>query len=88
MLQDCVPVVPLVVVHDTPPFTTVVVCTNVRNWLPVPHVAEHVPQLPHAPTQFTGHSGVLQSWGAVAPFAVEHATPPLARAVVTANVRC
>ncbi len=86
-LHDCDAVVPLLVEQATPPFATAVVTMNVRDWLPLPHVVEHVPQLPHAPTQSTGHKAVLHDCDAVIPPVVEQATPPFLTAVVTVNVR-
>ncbi len=61
---DCVPAfsAPYVVVQDTPPDDAAVDCVNVLAWLPVPHVLEQVPQLPHVPTQSTAqvHQWLLQ----------------------------
>jgi hypothetical protein len=51
---------PYVVMQDAPPFDAAVDCAKVLDWLPVPHVWEQLPQLPHVPTQFAGHDGVLQ----------------------------
>jgi hypothetical protein len=84
VLQDCDAVR---LAHATPPFASVVVIAKVRDWVPAPHVAEHVPQEPHAPTQSTGHGDVLQFCDAAVPPVVEHTTPPLATAVEIVNVR-
>ncbi len=87
VLHHCDAAVPVAVEHIMPPLATAVVTVKVRDWLPVPHVVEHVPHGPHAPAQSTGHSGVLQDSEAVVPFVVEHATPPPATAAVIVNVR-
>ncbi len=79
---DCVSLfsAPYVVVHDTPPLAAAVDRVNVLDWVPTPHVKEQVPQLPHVPTQFTGHDAVLQFCDCVlpfsAPYVVVHDTPP------------
>jgi hypothetical protein len=49
-----------------------------------------VPQLPHVPTQLTGHDAVLQFCDCVPPFSTPYVvvqdTPPLAEAVDCVNV--
>jgi hypothetical protein len=79
---DCVPPfsAPYVVVHDTPPNDAAADCQKVRAWLPLPHVLEQLPQLPHVPTQFTGHVAELQFCDSVPlfspPYVVVQDTPP------------
>ncbi len=59
---------PYVAVQETPPMAAAADCVNVLNWLPVPQVTGQLPQLPHVPTQLTGHDAVLQFCDCVPPF--------------------
>ena len=89
VLQFCAFVAAVVATHATPPPEAAVVIEKVRDWMPVPHVLEHVPQRPQLPTQSTAHKAVLQPSDCVAPFRLVHAIPAgLTEAgVETTNVR-
>ena len=68
--------------HDVPPLAAGVVMTNVRDDVPLPQVAEQELQVPHEPTQLTGHGVVPHACDWVAPGATVHAVPPFAAAVL------
>ena len=61
--------------------------TYVRDFAPVSHVAEQDPQLPHDPTQSTGHTCVLHACDSLVPSLTLQAVPPFISAVDTEYAR-